>query len=253
MLWWFLWGLKKQRTRGICHRSVFLSSNKQWQSNYWSYEQLSSSPERQSSYMCCAQPPARSPRTRLRQPLGNSLIGSTLLPCLQVRARSQFHDSWLGTGAPMSCAVTAGWLGERAHPAALHYPGVLQALRQPGAALASRPAVLFSLEFYFLPSDLLLLLLMNSHFLFGFNLLCLSWVCVKGEEKGRNAEPPLVYVIKQMSLLATAASSRKAVRVGPTQGQHSPPTSNPSQLLGVSFAIPQTQTEPIWTPLGRQF
>lgn len=156
MLWWFLWGLKKQRTRGICHRSVFLSSNKQWQSNYWSYEQLSSSPERQSSYMCCAQPPARSPRTRLRQPLGNSLIGSTLLPCLQVRARSQFRDSWLGTGAPMSCAVTAGWLGERAHPAALHYPGVLQALRQPGAALASRPAVLFSLEFYFLPSDLLL-------------------------------------------------------------------------------------------------
>lgn len=71
MLWWFLWGFKKQRTRGICHRSVFLSSNKQWQSNYWSYEQLSSSRERQRSYMCCAQPPARSPRTRLRQPLGN--------------------------------------------------------------------------------------------------------------------------------------------------------------------------------------
>lgn len=157
-------------------------------------------------------------------------------------------------GAPMSCTVTAGQLGEWAHLAAPHYPGVLQAPKQPGAALAGRLAALFPPQFYFLPSDLLLLLfLMNSHFPLGFNLLSLRWASVEGEEKGRNAEPPLVSVIKQMSLLATAASSRKAVWVGPTQGQHSPPTSSPSQLLGMSFAIPQTQIEPIWTPLGRQF
>lgn len=82
--------------------------------------------------------------------------------------------------------------------------------------------------------------------------------------EGGNTEAPLVSAIKQMSLLAAAASSRKAVRVGPAQGPHSPPTSSRSQLLSVRFIylfiylfLNQTGAprsgligEPIWTPSG---
>lgn len=161
--------------------------------------------------MCSTRPPARSPRSRLRQPCRRSVPQ-------RAPDRNCTPSSRQESGAVCFLASAGCERGVHAWRAVSAGRGDNELVREPETAPAPgrpRPGLRW-------PWRTSLLLFLSSQvpstiFIIFNDILLPIWIhaplpgCVEEGGKGRDTEPPLVSVIKQMSLLAAAAASSKAV------------------------------------------